>query len=287
VVYAVSNALSAVSVSTHTVRLLDASPSTTILTLCGAGERIYFGASVAPSGSTTTNFRVSRVNPTAGAVEILTTAPWVGRDYVVISADERFLVANQVLYNLQAATQINLPGGRPIGFSPDGTQLLYQDILQLSTQTPFSLVSTSDGSSQPLHSTGSLYFGHRWDGNSPQLIDVGYDNGTLRLFETDGVAGITRDLAQFSENPIFTFLANWSPDGRTLGAWIDQGSGKSRRTNLYVIRSGSAPAIVASVITDFFHVGVGLPAFSPSGNSVAYNYYRDGSPRSLYMKSGI
>ena len=287
-IFATSNALSAISVSTHAVRQLDASPSITILDLRSAGEWIYFAAAVA-TGSTDSNFRVSRVSPTAGAVEILLTKPWNGSEYVVVSDDERFLVANQVLYDVQAATQIALPAGRPIGFSPDGTQLLYyQRPAGSSTDSP-TLISTADGSSsQALHATSSFYSGHRWEGNSPQLIDFGLDNGTLRLFEIDGVTGATHDLAQFGANPSFPTilpLANWSADNQTLAVWVEQGSGQSRTTNLYVIRSGSAPAVVANVTTSL-NVAVGLPVFSRSGNSVAYNYYNDAA-RSLYMKSGI
>jgi hypothetical protein len=287
-VFATSNALSAISVSTHTVRQLDASPSIAILDLCSAGERIYFAAAVTMPGPTDPNFRVSRVNPAAGAAEIVLTKPWSGGEYVLVSEDERLLVANQVLYDVQAATQIALPAGRPIGFSPDGTQLLYyQRLAGSSTDSP-TLISTADGSSQALHSTSTFYSGHRWEGNSPQLIDFGLDNGTLRLFEIDGVTGATRELAQFGANPSFPTilpLANWSADNRTLGVWVQQGSGQTRTTNLYVIRSGSAPAVVANVTTSLY-VGVGQPIFSRSGNSVAYNYYNDRA-RSLYMKSGI
>jgi hypothetical protein len=288
-VFATSTALSAISISTHAVRQLDASPSITILDLRSAGERIYFAAAVATSGPSDPNFRVSRVNPTGGAVEILLTKIWSGGEYVLVSDDERFLVANQVLYDIQAATQIALPPGRPIGFSPDGTQLLYYQYLAGSSTDSPTLISTADGSSsQALHSTSSFYSGHRWEGNSPQLIDFSLNNGTLRLFEVDGVTGATRDLAQFGANPSFPTilpLANWSPDNRTLGVWVEQGSGQSRTTNLYVIRSGSAATVVANLTTSL-NVGVGLPEFSRSGNSVAYNYYNDGA-RSLYMKSGI
>ena len=281
--------LNAVNVSTHTVRQLDQSPSINILDLCSAGARIYFASAVTLPGSTEPNFRVSRVNPTAGAAEILLTNPWGGSDRVLVSDDERFLVANGLLYDVQAATQITLPGGRPIGFSPDGTQLLYyQSQTGSSTESP-TLISTADGSSsQTLHSPSSFYSGHRWEGNSPQLIDFVLDNGTLRLFEIDGVTGVTRDLAQFGANPSFPTilpLATWSADNRTLGVWVQQGSGESRTTNLYVIRSGSAPAVVANLTTSLY-VGVGPPVFSRSGNSVGYNYYND-SARSLYVKSGI
>ena len=284
-----TSTLNAVNVSTHTVRQLDPSPSISILDLCSAGARIYFAVAVAMPGSTDANYQVSRVNPTAGAVEILLNKPWGGSSYVLVSDDERFLVANSVLYDFQAATQIALPGGRPIGFSPDGTQLLYYQYLGASSTDSPTLISTADGSSsQALHSTSSFYSGHRWEGNSPQLIDSRLDNGTLRLFEIDGVTGATHDLAQFGENPSFPTIlpvANWSADNRTLGVWVQQGSGESRTTNLYVIRSGSAPAVVANLTTSLY-VGVGSPVFSRSGNSVAYNYYNH-SARSLYIKSGI
>jgi Tol biopolymer transport system component len=266
-------------------RTLVGDPSISIQGTSSAGDRIYFGAAVATSSSTLDAFRVSRVNPSAGAAEILTTRAWGGRDYVLISPDERFLAADGSLYDLQAGSRTDLACSSPRGFSPDGTQLLCQNSFDPS---PFSLVSTADGSSQPLHAgpSGSFYFGHRWEGNSPQLLDYALANGTTRIFETDGVTGTTRDLAQLNGSPTFLLIANWSPDGRTLGAWIEEGSGGDRRAKLYVIHTGSAPAVAASVNSNFFH-GPDQPVFSPSGNSVAYFYYNDNNGRSLYAKTGI
>jgi len=291
-VYAVAGELRAVSASTHTVRRLDTPPSVFIQALSRAGARIYFASSLSAPGPNDPNFLIGRVNPTAGSAETLVTSRSVADRFMRVSSDERFLVAQGILYDLQAGAQISLPIGRPFGFSSDGTQLLYyqyQSGLLLGSPR---LISTADGSSsQELHSpSGSFYYGHRWEGNSPQLLDFDHATDALRLFEIDAVTGITRDLAEFGSNPQFPTIlpvANWSPDGRTLAIWIEQGSGASRRSNLYVIRSGSAPAVVASVITAGFDTGVGTPVFSPSGNSIAYPYYLDGGGTSLYMKSGI
>jgi Tol biopolymer transport system component len=289
-VYAVAGHLNAVSASTHTVRQLDTPPSVFIEALSRAGERIYVASDISAAGPNDPNSLVSRVNPSAGSAEILVTNRSSADRFMRVSSDERFLVSQGILYDLQAGAQITLPVGRPFGFSPDGTQLLYyqfQDGVNLGSPR---LISTADGSSsQELRSTaGSFYYGHRWEGNSPQLLDSERDNDGLRLFEIDGMTGARRDLAQFGSNPMFPTIvpvATWSPDGRTLAIWIEQGSGAGRRSNLYVIRSGSAPAVVASVITGL-DTGVGFPVFSPSGNSVAYPYYLGGGT-SLYMKSGI
>jgi hypothetical protein len=291
-VYAVSGELNAVNASTHLVRRLDAPVSVFILALSRAGERIYFASSLSAPGPNDPNFRVSRINPTAGSAEILFTNRSGTDQHLVVSSDERFLVAHRVLYNLQTGAQITLPVGTPFGFSPDGSQLLYyqfQDGLLIGAPR---LISTADGSSsEPLQAPGgSFHYGHRWEGNSLQLLDFSLDNEALRLFEIDAITGVKRPLAEFGSNPTFPTIlpsASWSPDGRTLGIWIDQGSGAGRRSNLYVIRSGSAPAVVASAITTGLDTTVGIPVFSPSGNSVAYTYYVDGGGRSLYMKSGI
>jgi len=290
-VYAVAGQLNAVSTSTHTVRRLNTPPSLFIPALSRAGERIYFASDISAAGPNDPNSLVSRVNPTAGSAEILVTNRSGADRFMRVSSDERFLVAQGILYDLQSGAQITLPAGRPFGFSPDGTQLLYyQSQNGLLIGAP-SLISTADGSSsEPLQSpSGSIYYGHRWDGNSLQLLDFSRDDEALRLFEIEAVTGVHRALAEFGSNPFFPAIlpvANWSPDGRTLAIWIEQGSGASRRSNLYVIRSGSAPTVVASVITGL-DTGVGFPVFSPSGNSVAYPYYLDGGGTSLYMKSGI
>jgi hypothetical protein len=279
--------LNAVSVSTHAVRQLNVSPSILSVARGSAGERIYFAAY-----SGLESFLLSRVHPTSGALEILTSIPLgTSNNKIVVSADERFVAVESGLYDLQTATRMSLPAGQPIGFSPDGTQLLYyQDQVGISDQLP-TLISTADGSSQPLHSTGYFYRAHRWEGNSPQLLktDFDYTGGnsyTVRLSEIDGVTGVTRDIAQFSETNGLVDLSagTWSPDGRTLGIWIEQGSIEKRtdRTTLYFIRAGSAPTIVASV-----HANPGRPVFSPDGNSVAYFYFNTDSTHSVYVRSGI
>lgn len=273
VVYA-ENGLKAVNVSTQIVRGLDASPSIETLARGSAGERIYFGAFVTPLPGSNDNFRISRVHPTSGGTETVTTT-FPGD--LAVSADERFVVVEMRLYDLQRGVRIDLPGGTPLGFSPDGTQLLYRDVF-----APPMLISTADGSSRPLHSTVSTsYIAHRWEGNSPLLLEEVIDYGKrVRFLERDGLTGVTRDIAQLSTTAFF-LTANWSPDGRTLGSWVEQGS----KINLYVIRSGSAPTIVAN-FTVRDGKGPDSPVFSPSGNSLAYFYYDD-LRRSMYLKSGI
>ncbi|HEX9083110.1 MAG TPA: hypothetical protein VF836_00110 [Gemmatimonadaceae bacterium] len=281
------NGLSAVSIGTHVVRQLDASPLIVNLVRGNGGEGIYFGAFLTTQqGSNDPNFRVSRVNPTAGAAEIITTTfPGANGD-MFVSDDERFLVVGRGLYDLQTAARIDLPAGRSFGFSPDGTQLLFfvDDGAGLSTPTP-TLISTINGSSQPLVVSGAFYLAHRWEGNSPKFLttDLDFNSPIRQLYEIDGLTGARRHIADFEANPSFG-NANWSPDGQVLGIWIQQGqlSLRGRRTNLYVIRSGGAPAIVANV-----NESPGPPVFSPNGNSVAYFNYYDGPKRSLYMKSGI
>lgn len=284
------SALNAVGISSHTVRRLDPSPVIISVVRHSAGERIYFGTAL----TSDPNFRVSRVNPSSGAVEILMTISAASDDdFMEVSADERFLVMGRRLFDLQTGSQINLPRGKPFGFSPDGTKLLYDlDVPGVSTPSP-SLISTADGSSQALHSTGYFHLAHRWEGNSPQLLKADFElkNGfydKVRLSEIDGLTGVSRDIAQLSTTAGYFYNTNWSSDGRTLGTWVNQGSiaDGTNRTNLYVIRAGGGPVLVASITPPLMAGPPGPPVFSPSGNSLAYFYYLANS-RSLYVKSGI
>jgi len=244
---------------------------------------------VTPPPPAATNFRVSRINPTTGAAEILVTDPWRGEDYVIVSADERFVAANGRIYNLQAGTQIDFACSKPRGFSPDATQLLCQGPFGSGTQASFALISTADGTSQQLPSTNAVgfYFGHRWVGNSPQLLAYAVDNRMTRIYEIDGVTGATRDVSQLDGNVTLLLLASWSQDGRTLGAWIDPSSGRDSKANLYIVRSGSATAVAARVSSNPLASFPSVPVFSASGSSVAYFYYNENNNRSLYAKTGI
>ena len=285
-----STRLNAVSVATHAVRQLYASPSITSLARESAGSRIYFGVYLTTAALNEPNFQVSRVDVASGTVDILATRFQESNNPVLVSGDERFLVAGSGLYNLRTGGRVDLPAGTPIDFSPDRTMLLY--FLQSTTTSSPSatLISTSDGSSHPLlYSTGDFYLAHRWEGNSPQLLkktflDAGaYNSGTIRLSEIDGITGTSRDIVQFNVRSPFIGVT-WSPDGRALGAWIPEGSlaDKTDKTTLYIVRAGNAPAVVATV-----HGNPDRPVFSPDGKSIAYFYYHEDDRRSLYMKSGI
>jgi Tol biopolymer transport system component len=284
-----STRLNAVSVATHAVRQLNASPSIISLARESAGSRIYFGVSLTAAALNEPNFQVSRVDVASGTVDILATRFQESNNPVLVSGDERFLVAGSGLYDLQTGGRVNLPAGTPIDFSPDRTMLLYF-LQQTGTSTQSAtLISTSDGSSHPLlYSTGDFYLAHRWEGNSPQLLKKTFtytgngNSGTVRLSEIDGITGTSRDIVQFNVRDPFIGVT-WSPDGRALGAWIPEGSlaDKTDKTTLYIVRAGNAPAVVATV-----HGDPGSPVFSPDGKSIAYFYYHD-DRRSLYMKSGI
>jgi hypothetical protein len=288
VVYATATSLNAVTVATRVERHLVTDAAISIKAIGSAGDRIYYGAVITPAPPAAANFRVSRVNPTTGVVEILISIPWRGGEYIFVSADERFVVADGRIYNLQAGTQIDLACNRIRGFSPDATRLLCQGPFGSGTQAPFALISTADGTSQQLTATTALglYFGHRWEGNSPQLLDFASDNGITTIYEINGVTGTTRDVGKLDAKVSLLLLAGWSPDSRTLGAWIDPTGGREGKANLYVFRTGSAPATAARVRSTFF-VGPNNPVFSDTGNSVAYFYNGENNSRSLYAKTGI
>jgi hypothetical protein len=282
-----ANLLNAVSISTHEVRQLNESQSIFSVARGSAGERIYFAAD---AGLNDGNFRVNRVQPASSVVEILASIPLDIHNDILVSADERFLAVGSGLYDLQTAGRINLPAGRPIGFSPDGTQLLYELFNVTGSTELTTLISTADGSSHPLHSTGSSFrhLAHRWEGNSPQLLVedweyTGQNSDTVRLSEIDGVSGVSRSIAEFTTTSPFVTAA-WSPNGQTLGVWIDLGSVRERtdRTSLFLIRDGTEPAYVASV-----HGSPGPPVFSPDGHSVVYYYNYSNDTRSVYIRSGI
>jgi WD40 repeat protein len=284
-----STRLNAVSVATHAVRQLNASPAIISLARESAGSRIYFGVFLTAAALNEPNFQVSRVDVASGTVDILATIFLGAYNSVLVSSDERFLVAGSGLYNLQTGGRVDLPPGVPSDFSPDRTMLLYF-LQQTGTSTlSATLISTSDGSSHPLlFSTGDFSLAHRWEGNSPQLLKKTFTNtgpgnsGTVRLSEIDGITGTSRDIVQFNVRNPFIGVA-WSPDGKALAAWIEEGSlaDKTDRTTLYLVRAGNAPAVVATV-----HGDPGPSVFSPDGKSIAYFYYHD-DRRSLYMKSGI
>jgi hypothetical protein len=289
VVYARATSLNAVSVATQVERHLVADASISITGIGSAGDWIYYGAVVTPPPPAATNFRVSRINPTTGAAEVLVTDPWHGQDYVVVSADERFVAANGRIYNLQAGTHVDFNCNRARAFSPDATQLLCQGPFGVGQQASFALISTADGTSQQLPSTNAVgfYFGLRWVGNSPQLLAYSVDNRITRIYEIDGVTGATRDVSQLDGNVTLLLVASWSQDGRTLGAWIDPSSGRDRKANLYIVRSGSAAAVAARVSEDPLTSFPSTPVFSATGSSVAYFYYNQNNNRSLYAKTGI
>ena len=268
--------LRVLSISEGTVRQLDVFPPIGGLVRSPAGERVYFGNSISPPSGSTDNYQISRVHPTSGFLEIVTTTR--AGDFAV-SSDERFLAVGRYLYDLQTGARITLATGIPIDFSPDGTQLLYYPF---SSSSP-TLIATADGTSRPLHSTG-LHIAHRWQGNSPQLLEVD-DNfeGTVHVSEIDGVTGATISLGQIPGHSFFP-AANWSPDGRVLAIWVTLGplDGPTREY-LYLIRDGNAPAILANTSG-----APGRPIFSPDGHSVAYfNYRQETDQWGLYLKSGI
>lgn len=276
--------LRAVNPSTRAVRELGVFPPIGHLVRSTGGERIYFGNFISPPSGSVGNYQVSRVHPTSGLVEIVAAGDSRG---VAVSGDERLLAVGRRLYDLEAGTTLVLPAGAPIDFSPDGTQLLYSP-----DANPFAvtLISTADGSSQPLHSDEGDSFiphiAHRWEGNSPKLLrtDHNDDFSAVRVFEIDGVTGATQDIAQFRGNAVGQG-ANWSPDGNVLAMWIATGafSDEPARKILYLIRPGNAPEARANVAA---HPGQAV--FSPNGNSIAYfNRYGDLQQAALYLKSGI
>jgi len=283
--------LRAVNPSTRSVRELGAFPRIGRLVGSTGGERIYFGNFISPP-SAAGNYQISRLHPTLGQQEIVATvdASTDNDAGLAVSGDERFLAVGRHLYDLQTGTRIDLPTGTPIEFSPDGSQLLYYSTTLSPTTSSPTLISTADGSAKPLHSTTgdalSLYGGHRWQGNSPQLVGTAHNDAftSVRVFEIDGVTGATQDIAQFRGYALFT-PATWSPDGNVLAIWIATGapSDAPAREILYLIRPGNVPAAVGNV------AGVpGQPVFSPSGNSIAYFIrYGDLQQGALFLKSGL
>ena len=276
--------LAAVNASTRAIRELGVFPPIGHLVRSAGGERIYFGNYISPPSGSGANYQVSRIHPNSGLVEIVAAGDARG---VAVSDDERWLAVGRRLFDLQTGTTLVLPAGAPIDFSPDGTQLLYSPDADLFAVT---LISTADGSSQPLHSDGGDFspsIAHRWEGNSPKLLrtDHNEDLDAVRVFEIDGVTGATQDLAQFHGNALGP-EANWSPDGRVLAIWVATGAALSEepaRKILYLIRPGNAPEARANVGAQ-----PGQAVFSPSGSSIAYFMrYGDLQQGALFLKSGL
>jgi hypothetical protein len=287
--------LKAVSISDPAIRQLGEFQRIGELVRSTAGDRLYFGNFVSPP-STAGNYQVIRLHPTLGQQEIVATVDASSDNDagVAVSGDERFLAVGRHLYDLQTGTRIDLPTGTPIEFSPDGTQLLYYSTTTSTPTSPLTtspmLISTADGSAQPLHPTNSdansLDLVHRWRGNAPLLLGTDHNDGfsAVRVFEINGLTGESQDIAQFRGNA-FSMAASWSPDGNVLAIWIATGDffDESARSILYLIRPGNAPAAVGNV------AGLpGQPVFSPSGNSIAYFIrYGDLQQGALFLKSGL
>jgi Tol biopolymer transport system component len=286
--FGASTGLNAVSISTHASRRIHSSSSIYSFVRGKSGERIYF-TSLVTAGSGGQSLEVARLHPATGTVEVVTTVSIGADDHLEVSPDEKFLVIGSTLHNVLTGTSTALPRGRAVGFSPDGTQVLYYLLNSGSSIPTPVLIATADASSQALHSTGDFYLAHRWVGNSPLLLmhsstPAGGVYSNIHLSEVDAVTGTTRDVADFT-SPLASVGAAWSPDGNTLAAWIAEGSLADRtdRTTLYVIRSGGTPAVVGSI-----HGYAGPPVFSPSGTAIAYFYYdSEDYTGSLYVKTGI
>lgn len=269
-----------VEVATRAITVLDASPSITTLARGNAAERFYFGAYVdRPLGQA--NFEINRVHPTTTANETLFHVFPSHFDVIAVSPDERYLVIGGRLYDLASGTYIDLPGGAPYGFSPDGSRIFYS--LNAAGTSPIGLpvlIGTADGSSQPLHGTGDHYLLHRWEGNTPHLLKAQRNIGTqmLALTEINGLTGAERQIAEVTttDNFLSAGEAAWSPDGQTLAVWIEQGD----RSKLYLFRSGAPPTIAANVRSGAVP---GAPVFSPDGASIAY-LLRGNGRLYLYLK---
>jgi hypothetical protein len=284
-----STVINAVNVSTHAVRQLYSAPIISNFRRRNGDEWIYFEVTdVTTYGQT--NSVLKRLNPSSGAVEsVPATFPGYPND-VVVYADERFLVSMSGLYNLQTGTRIDHPPGLQASFSPDGTRVLYGVNTNNASPPSLTLISTIDGSSQQLHSTDYFPLAHRWIGNSPQFLSTTNDYlaGIIRLYEVDGLSGTRRDIAQFTST-LSSIYASWSPDGQTLGAWIDEGdiAKGTDRTALYIIRPGSTPTVAVTVRPPWDAGPPSRPVFSPDGQSLAYFYSHPDDSYSLYLKSGI
>lgn len=278
----VDGALKAVNVSSRSVRVLD--PTAVILSVArgSSGEWIYFAGAVPNAGPGTPNVRISRVHPARAGVETIALVFQGASTRLVVSADERWIALGRILLDSQSGLSRELPSGAPYDFSPDGTQLLYEFFAPNS----FALISTADGSSQPVLSEGFVS-AFRWTGNSPQILVVQLSSApnsgtTTRIFELDGLTGVTRDFGQFNAYASL-FNANWSEDGQTLGVWLEP---NPIRTELAVFRAGGAPVIALRV-----DANVGKPVFSPAGAAVVYPLVTSSSlfssVASLYVKTGI
>ncbi|HXG71375.1 MAG TPA: hypothetical protein VNJ04_12290 [Gemmatimonadaceae bacterium] len=216
----------------------------------------------APLGSP--NLRIIKVHPSRAGVDTIATVFLRYNQALFVSADERLIASGHTLIDTRTGVRIELPNGQAHGFSPDGTQLLYEVFGSASAPTRvYTLVSTGDGTFQPMLGPNGYFDALRWSGNAPQLLTVANSFANppagTRVFELDGLSGATRDLAQFSERGAL-YTANWSDDGQTLGVWLEP---NYYRSKLVIIRGGSALVTVLRVDAD-----VGSPIFSPDGTAL-------------------
>jgi hypothetical protein len=280
----IDHGLKAVNVSSHTVRTLNGTGSIYALGRGTGGEWIYFASPYA-GGAGGPNTQVSRVNPTTAVLETVALVSSFGGFRLQVSADERWVACDDVLIDTESNTTRGLPvGGNPLGFSPDGSRLLYNN----PGSSSFIVISTADGSTQPVLYNGFLT-AFRWLDNSPQLLIVDSPNsgtGTpASVYEVDGFTGARKDLGQFDLKPssFSASYSGWTEDGRTLGVWLSPGF---PRNELHLIRLDGAPSVPVLVDDE-----VGKAIFSPNGTAIVYTVFRSTgaftSATDLYVKTAL
>ena len=274
--------LRAVTVSTSAIRSIATNTFIEGVTRAMNGERIYYAHNLVTSAPyTDPNLRVARFHPAGGLEETVTLSNGIAEG-MWVSPNEQFLAVNYALYNLQTGTRRDM-GGRPHGFSPDGTKLLYQDPGGAGSQ--YQLMSTETNAQEAIHFQGN-YTAHRWIANAPQMLTTEWSFPSpaafVALVETNGITRETRELARFATSSTFVSVA-WSPDGQSLAAWVEQ---DRARWNLFLIRPGTEPRIIASFRAPQGS-SPGRIAFSPSGTAVAFSFLGIGSDSGLYVKTSF
>lgn len=280
-----SGGLKAVNISSHAVRAL--TPSTFIERAARGDEWIYY---ITPLTNPTANglsFTLSRVHPSQGTVENIELPDQKLGPSVVVSRDERWIGLGGLLMDMQNGTTTPLPNGSPLGFSPDGARLLY--VLGSATTSPYVMISTADGVSQPVSTGQGTLLVHRWVGGSPQFLTLRGGESAMspqQLWETDGISGTTRQLWETSDR-ISYLGSRWSDDDQTLAIWVEKGMGLVSN-ELTLLRTGASPTVIATVNA----LNVETPAFSPSGTSIVYSVFTAtglfiGGYNTFYLKSGI
>ena len=184
------------------------------------------------------------------------------------------------LYDLQRLTVVPLtalPGNAwSPTFSPDGSQIAFAWNGGNSADLYVKVI----GSDKPLrltHDGATLSAAWSPDGRSIALWRYGYPGG---VFLISPLGGPERKIASVNCPCFFGMKPSWSPDGRQLAILDHPANSPSRSVRLFVLSLDSMEKVLVKTDCN----SVAAPAFSPSGDYLAWACADDMSSVSIHLQ---